>query len=177
MPDDLFLTVDGRPTVRVERRYAHPIDKVWLAVTTPEHLGQWFPSPVDVELRAGGAMRFAAFDGEAAGDGTVEALDPPRLLSFAWGTDRRHVRAGARRRRHPLRAHPLVRRPGRRGELRDRLGDVPRRSAPRARRRAAAAARSRRRRATRQLVHEFGLDRAGGHRDPTGAGPSATSAS
>ena len=41
MPADQFLTLQGRPTVRVERRYPHPIDKVWLAVTTPEHLGQW----------------------------------------------------------------------------------------------------------------------------------------
>ena len=45
MAADRFLTLDGRPTVRVEREYPHPIDKVWRAVTTPEHLGRWFPSP------------------------------------------------------------------------------------------------------------------------------------
>ena len=32
MSNDQFLTLDGRPTVRVERRYPHPIDKVWRAV-------------------------------------------------------------------------------------------------------------------------------------------------
>ena len=62
MSADQFLTLDGRPTVRVERRYPHPIDKVWRAVTTPEHLGQWFPSPVELDLRPGGAMRFGAFE-------------------------------------------------------------------------------------------------------------------
>lgn len=88
MPADQFLTIDGRPTVRVERHYPHPIDKVWRAVTTSEHLGEWFPSPVVVDLRPGGAMHFSAFDGEAAALGTVEALEPPRLFSFTWGADR-----------------------------------------------------------------------------------------
>lgn len=87
MPDNQFLTLGGRPTVRVEGRYPHPIEKVWRAVSTPEHLGQWFPSPVEIDLRPGGAMRFRAFDDDAAAHGTVEALEPPRLLSFTWGTD------------------------------------------------------------------------------------------
>ena len=87
MTADQFGTVDGRPAVRIERRFPHPIEKVWRAVTTPEHLGQWFPSPVEVDLRAGGTMRFGAFDGPSAA-GIVERLDPPRLLAFRWGTDR-----------------------------------------------------------------------------------------
>jgi uncharacterized protein YndB with AHSA1/START domain len=88
MSADQFITVEGRPTVRIERRYPHPIDKVWRAVTTPEHLGQWFPSPVELELRPGGSMRFAAFEGEASAVGTVETLEAPRRLTFTWGTDR-----------------------------------------------------------------------------------------
>jgi uncharacterized protein YndB with AHSA1/START domain len=87
MTDDQFLTIDARPAVRIERRYPHPIEKVWRAVTTPEHLGQWFPSPVEIELRAGGAMRFGAFDGPSA-TGTIERLEAPRLLAFRWGSDR-----------------------------------------------------------------------------------------
>jgi uncharacterized protein YndB with AHSA1/START domain len=88
MPADQFLTCEGRPTVRVERTYPHPIEKVWRAVTTAEHLGQWFPSPVEVDLRPGGAMRFSAFDGAPAARGTVEVVDAPRRLTFTWGTDR-----------------------------------------------------------------------------------------
>jgi uncharacterized protein YndB with AHSA1/START domain len=87
MTADQFLTVDGRPAVRIERRYPHPIEKVWRAVTTPEHLGQWFPSPVEIELRPGGTMRFGAFDGPSA-TGTIEAVDEPRFLAFRWGADR-----------------------------------------------------------------------------------------
>ena len=88
MSADQFLTLEGRPTVRVERRYPHPIEKVWRAVTTPQHLGQWFPSSVEVDLRSGGAMRFGAFDGDAGAAGTVEVVDAPRCLTFTWGTDR-----------------------------------------------------------------------------------------
>lgn len=87
MGSEDFLTVDGRPTVRVEREYPHPIEKVWRAVTMPEHLEQWFPSPVEVDLRAGGEIRFKAFDGDSA-SGAIEQLEPPRRLTFTWGTDR-----------------------------------------------------------------------------------------
>jgi uncharacterized protein YndB with AHSA1/START domain len=88
MTSDQFLTLEGRPTVRVERRYPHPIEKVWQAVTKPEHLGQWFPSPVEVDLQPGGAMRFSAFEGEQGATGIVEAVEEPRRLTFTWGTDR-----------------------------------------------------------------------------------------
>jgi uncharacterized protein YndB with AHSA1/START domain len=86
--DAPVFTDDDRPTVRVERRFPHPVEKVWLAVTAPEHLGAWFPSPVELDLRPGGAMRFTAFAGDAAADGTVEEVEPPRLLVFSWGEDR-----------------------------------------------------------------------------------------
>jgi uncharacterized protein YndB with AHSA1/START domain len=78
---------DGRPTVRIERRFRHPIDVVWRAVTTPEQLAQWFPSRVEVDLRPGGTMRFGEFDGPAA-HGRVEAVEAPTRLVFTWGTDR-----------------------------------------------------------------------------------------
>jgi uncharacterized protein YndB with AHSA1/START domain len=88
MSADQFLSLDGRPAVRVEREYPHPIDKVWRAVTTPEHLGQWFPSPVELDLEPGGAIRFRAFDDSPSASGTVEAVDAPRRLAFSWGDDR-----------------------------------------------------------------------------------------
>lgn len=88
MSAEQFLTVEGRPTVRVERRYPHPIEKVWRAVTTSEHLGRWFPSPVEIDLRPGGAMRFAAFDGDTGAVGVVEVVEAPRRLVFTWGSDR-----------------------------------------------------------------------------------------
>jgi uncharacterized protein YndB with AHSA1/START domain len=87
MGSDQFLDVDGRPSVRVEREYPHPIDKVWQAVTMPEHLEHWFPSPVEIDLRTGGEIRFRGFAGESA-SGVIEVLDRPRRLTFTWGPDR-----------------------------------------------------------------------------------------
>jgi uncharacterized protein YndB with AHSA1/START domain len=87
MSADPFLTLEGRPTVRVERRFPHPIEKVWRAVTTPEHLRQWFPTSVEVDLRPGGVMRFGAIDGDAGAIGTVLTVDAPRHLTFTWGGD------------------------------------------------------------------------------------------
>ncbi|MGD9793561.1 MAG: SRPBCC domain-containing protein [Acidimicrobiia bacterium] len=87
MSTEQFLEIAGRPTVRVQRRYPHPIDKVWRAVTTPEHLGKWFPSPVQFELRVGGEMRFGAFGDSVDAAGRIEAVDAPYRLEFTWGND------------------------------------------------------------------------------------------
>ena len=87
-PPDTMMTSSGRPAVRVERRFPHPVEKVWRAVSLPEHLSTWFPSPVEIDLRTGGAMRFVAFAGDAAEHGQVIAVDPPHRLEFSWGADR-----------------------------------------------------------------------------------------
>ncbi len=81
-----YMTIDGRPAVRFERRLAHPVDAVWRVVTDPAELAHWFPSEVVVELRAGGAMRFT-FGPGAVYDGEVVELDPPHLFAFLWGVD------------------------------------------------------------------------------------------
>jgi uncharacterized protein YndB with AHSA1/START domain len=64
--------------VRVERRYAHPIDRVWRAVTTPEGLAEWFPAPVTF---SGGVADF----GDSRG--RVLDFDPPHRLAFTWDRD------------------------------------------------------------------------------------------
>lgn len=88
MTADPTFADDDRPTIRIERTFPHPIERVWRAVTTPDHLGQWFPSPVELELRPGGPMRFAAFDdGVEGSDGVVDEVDPPHRLRFSWGDD------------------------------------------------------------------------------------------
>ena len=74
MTDPVFLG----DAIRVQRRYDHPIERVWDAVTTPEGLAEWFPAPV-------------RFEGDVAdfGDeqGKVLAFEPPHRLAFTWGDD------------------------------------------------------------------------------------------
>ncbi|MFF1699562.1 SRPBCC family protein [Streptomyces sp. NPDC058257] len=81
----------GRSVLRMERRLAHPPAKVWAAITRPEHLAQWFPSEVTLELRPGGAMGFHFPGDEGPGmTGEVTDADEPRLFAFSWGDD--HLR-------------------------------------------------------------------------------------
>lgn len=81
-------SVDGRTVLRFERRYAHPMKKVWSALTDPEQMKTWFPSPVEVDLRPGGVVRF--IDADANGktfEGSITGFDPPRLIAYTWGED------------------------------------------------------------------------------------------
>lgn len=88
--DATLSYVNGEPTLRFERRLAHSPAKVWRAVTEPAELRHWFPAAVEVELRAGGPMRFT-FDDEAVVDGTwdgeVLEVDEPRVFMFRWSGD------------------------------------------------------------------------------------------
>lgn len=80
-----LTTTDGRSVLRMERRLAHPPEKVWRAVVEPERLLQWFPTAMTPELRTGGAVTFGFGD-----PGTVTDLEPGRVLAYTWGTD--HLR-------------------------------------------------------------------------------------
>ncbi|MFC4530041.1 SRPBCC family protein [Sphaerisporangium dianthi] len=77
----------GRPAVRFERVYAHPVERVWQAVATPEGLAHWFPSAVELEPREGGTITFSGDPNMEPTTGTVVAFEPPRLLAFTWGGD------------------------------------------------------------------------------------------
>ncbi|MFY1692554.1 SRPBCC family protein [Plantactinospora sp. WMMB782] len=85
--NESLKTADGRQVLRIERRLPHPPEKVWPAVTEPEHLREWFPAEVRLDPRVGGRMTFSF--GSAAEDapesvGRVDAYDPPRLFAFSW---------------------------------------------------------------------------------------------
>lgn len=72
--------------LRFTRRLAHPAEKVWRAITEPEHLAAWFPQRVVGEWSVGAPLRFESTQGPGF-DGEVLACDSPSLLEFRWGTD------------------------------------------------------------------------------------------
>jgi hypothetical protein len=75
-------TIDGRPALRIERRLAHSVERVWRAVTDPTELRQWFVAEAPWTPEAGEEF-------EAAGrTGRIVALEPPRLLEWTWGDER-----------------------------------------------------------------------------------------
>ncbi|GAA2813701.1 SRPBCC domain-containing protein [Crossiella cryophila] len=80
--DDTTRLPDGRLALRLERHLTHSREKVWRALTTPEHLSVWYPFPaVELDLRPGGVIRFDNGEGGTL-DGEVIAVDPPRLFAF-----------------------------------------------------------------------------------------------
>jgi uncharacterized protein YndB with AHSA1/START domain len=85
-----YIHVDGRPVVRFERTFPHPVEAVWEAITDPQQLAEWFPTTVEfTQLDAGApiAFRFAE-DRYPAMQGEVLEVRPPELLAFTWGEDR-----------------------------------------------------------------------------------------
>lgn len=79
---------DGRWQLRFTRVLPHPVERVWSAITEPEHLAQWFPSTIEGERRAGAPLRFT-FPGDIVDpiDGEMLAFEPPRLMELRWGPD------------------------------------------------------------------------------------------
>lgn len=83
--DGTLHIVDGRPMLRFERRLAHPVGKVWRAITDPAELPHWFPWQVELEPRIGGTMRFTHPTGAAtAPDAVITEWDPPRVFAYRW---------------------------------------------------------------------------------------------
>jgi uncharacterized protein YndB with AHSA1/START domain len=71
-------TVDGRPALRFERRLAHPVERVWRAVSEPPELSQWFVAPVPWKPESGETF-------EAHGQrGEVLDLEAPSVLAWSW---------------------------------------------------------------------------------------------
>jgi uncharacterized protein YndB with AHSA1/START domain len=75
-------TVGERPALRFERRLAHPVERVWRAVTDPAELAQWFVAPVDWTPEAG--ERFESLEQP----GEIVELEPPRRIAWLWGGER-----------------------------------------------------------------------------------------
>jgi len=75
-----------RWTLTFTRRLAHPREKVWRAVTEPEHLAVWYPQQIVGERKAGAALRFVSSAGDGF-DGQMLVFDPPSVMEFTWGTD------------------------------------------------------------------------------------------
>lgn len=75
---------DGTYLLRFERHFDHPIEKVWDAITQPEHLTKWIAGDdAIVDLRVGGRVYFSGHGGIEA---TVLDCDPPRVISYEWKT-------------------------------------------------------------------------------------------
>ena len=75
------LTRDGdRWMLTFTHKLAHSREKVWRAVTEPEHLAVWYPQEIVGERKAGDGF-----------DGQMLVFDPPEVIEFTWGADRLRI--------------------------------------------------------------------------------------
>jgi uncharacterized protein YndB with AHSA1/START domain len=79
---------DGnRWTLVLVRELHHPPDKVWKALTDPEHLRQWAPFDADRNLGAVGTAHLTTVGAPTpmVSESTVTRADTPRALEYRWG--------------------------------------------------------------------------------------------
>lgn len=83
------LERDGdRPQVRYVRRLDHRPEKVWRALTEPEHVSAWFPTDIVGERAEGAELTFPFRQGEGPTmTGRMVVFDPPTVLELQWGDD------------------------------------------------------------------------------------------
>lgn len=79
---------DGRWRLRFTRTLPYPKEKVWRAITEPEHLQQWFPTTIEGDRAAGAALRFTFPGGQAPPmEGEMLSFEPESFMEFRWGPD------------------------------------------------------------------------------------------
>jgi uncharacterized protein YndB with AHSA1/START domain len=83
-----LIEVDERPALRFERVLPHSPERVWKALTDPDEMAAWHPTPARFEARAGGRVDFLDTGYEVFDvPGEVLAYEPPTLLSYTWGQE------------------------------------------------------------------------------------------
>lgn len=85
--DGTLIDRGGTAVLVLERRYPHPPELVWRAVTEPAELAHWFPAEVELRLEPGAPITFRMADEDDATTGEVLEVDPPLRFAFRWDTD------------------------------------------------------------------------------------------
>lgn len=89
MREATLIKAGARPVLRFERQLPEPPEEVWRAVTDPDEMRTWFPTYIEIEEWKVGAQLTHYFDQQDIEPlpGRVLEWDPPRRVSFTWGTD------------------------------------------------------------------------------------------
>jgi len=62
-------------------------DKVWAAITEPEHLSRWFPDRAELQSVELGAQGSFTWDDHGTFPIVVEQVDPPHSISYRWNNE------------------------------------------------------------------------------------------
>ncbi len=74
-------------TLILERELKHAPEKVWRAITDPEHLRQWAPYDVDSPLTEGARVKLTVVGAPTpqVSETTITRAEAPRVLEYCWG--------------------------------------------------------------------------------------------
>lgn len=74
-------------TLVLVRELRHPPEKVWVALTDPDHLREWAPFDADRNLGAAGSARLTTVGAPVAQvtETQVKRAEEARLLEYNWG--------------------------------------------------------------------------------------------
>lgn len=75
-------------TLAMVRELRHPPEKVWTALTDPEHLRQWAPFDSDGNLGVTGKtvkLTTVGMQAPQVAETTITRAEPPHLLEYNWG--------------------------------------------------------------------------------------------
>jgi uncharacterized protein YndB with AHSA1/START domain len=87
---------DGdRLGLRFVRRFPHPVEKVWRAITESDQLKYWMPCDIVGERRAGAEIQLPFWPAHVAKyqiaetslPGRIEVWEPPTIFQWTWGGD------------------------------------------------------------------------------------------
>ncbi len=92
------VTFEGEhATIAFERRYAHPVQAVWDALTNPEHLARWYMTRARLDARPGGSIDYVSGISQFHVTGKILTWDPPRVFEHEWNVEpREHLPKGER---------------------------------------------------------------------------------
>ena len=99
MNEGTIQPFEGRSLVRFERRYPHPVERVWAAITEPDQLRRWWgDGDIRLDLVEGGRYDVVTTGPEELTDAMIEfgaeealerhdtvlQVDPPRLFEHTF---------------------------------------------------------------------------------------------
>ncbi|WP_337975077.1 SRPBCC family protein [Cellulomonas sp. NTE-D12] len=71
-----------------------PVEKVWAAITEPEHISRWFGQRTVLDELALGARGVFSFDGYGDFPVLIEELEPLRVIAYRWSNDNARALSG-----------------------------------------------------------------------------------
>ena len=89
LADVTYEPSGGRWTLVFVRHFAHPVERVWEALTEPRQLAAWAPFESDRDLGAVGPAVLTMIDGAQRQEIHVDVrvADAPKVLEYTWGGD------------------------------------------------------------------------------------------